>query len=239
MVPRSRIWGTPDPRCAPRTLDAGLFRLAGVQRTPPEPLPPGPTGLDPAAVASSQRTRLIDAMEALCFEVGYSAVTIADLTARARTAKRTFYVHFEDREACFCAAYERVHASILEAILEATAGETDPRERLRLAIEGILAAFAANPAAAHAYLAEVLTVGPGASRARLATLEQFTDLYVGLHQEVQPPGTPAMSRTRALAVVGAIELPMGTLLREDGLEGLPASFAADLADAAYTLVYGS
>ncbi len=206
----------------------------------PEPLPPGRSGISPADVAASQRGRLLDAMTQLCFEVGYPAVRIADLATASRTAKRTFYAHFTDREDCFLAAYERVDAEAFDALARGAATAEDPLGRIEAALAELFAQLAGAPARAHLYVLASLAVGPRVTARRAETLEQLANLYIALHQQVLPsysPSTP-LSRLRALSVVGAVELPMVTTIREDGADALPP-LAPELARTAYALVYGA
>jgi AcrR family transcriptional regulator len=203
-----------------------------------EPTDDLPAVASAGAVAESQRTRLMDAMQALCHEVTYANVKIGDVTARARVAKRTFYVHFVDKEDCFLAVYERVEAQMFETIAQAAAAHEGPRERIEHAIAALLGAMTDDPSAAHIFVLESSAVGPRASARRMLTLHRFADLYIALHAVVMeryPTPTP-MSRIRAFAVVGAIEMPIATILREDGADALPA-IASEISEAVYTLVY--
>lgn len=66
------------------------------------------------------RQRLIDG---LTFVLEYerktlAAITIADVVAAARVSKRTFYEHFNTKEACFLALYEQNSFRILEILTE-------------------------------------------------------------------------------------------------------------------------
>lgn len=206
----------------------------------PKPLPSGRRGLDPDEVSRSQRERLIDAMQWLATEHGYDQVTIGDLTARARTAKRTFYVHFADREACFLAAYERVDEATHQAVLQGALSANEPLPRIEGALGALLAYLAAHPRAARIWLLDSRAAGAQAMAAHVRTQHRLADLYLALHAQIEATLDPPvpMSRTRALAVVGAIELPMASVLQEQGAEALPG-LVGELSRAAYTLVYGA
>lgn len=213
--------------------------MTPVVTTTPEPLPSGRRGLDPEAVAESQRTRLLDAITMLCSEVGYQAVTIGAITSRARTAKRTFYAHFPDREACFIAAFDRVDQALFDSIIGAAAEHTDPYPRIRAGVGALLDYLAASPPAASMWV-ETAAAGGVALDRRNAALNRLADLYQALHRatptSVAPPLEPLTSE-RALSVVGAIELPVSVTLRNRGVDALPG-LADDLSHSVYTLVYG-
>ena len=48
----------------------------------------------------------LDAAVDVVAEKGYAATTVADLTKEAGISRTTFYAMFEDKEACFLAAYD-------------------------------------------------------------------------------------------------------------------------------------
>ncbi len=208
--------------------------------TTPQPLPSGRRGLDPEVVAASQRARLLDALVALCAESGIESVKIGDLTARARTAKRTFYAHFDDLQQCFVEAYDRIDEAAFTAIGTGAAPHSAPFPRIAGAIESLLAYLAEHPSSANLWVLESHAAGPAAAERRMRTMRQLADLYLALHAQVSDewkPRTP-MSRVRALAVVGAVDLPATTVLRAEGAAALPG-MAAELSRAVYLLVYGT
>ena len=76
-----------------------------------------------AHTGSGHRERLVDAMADLLAERGYSSVTVAEIVARARVSKRTFYEQFAEREDCFLATYVALAEQPLARI---TAAASDP-----------------------------------------------------------------------------------------------------------------
>ena len=57
-------------------------------------------------ISRSQRERLLEATLRVVAAKGYAAATVADLTREAGVSRTTFYELFEDKEACFLAAYD-------------------------------------------------------------------------------------------------------------------------------------
>ena len=55
-------------------------------------------------------------------EKGYPATTVADVVERAGVSRRTFYEQFQDKEACFLAAYDVGLAVVLGRIQAAVEG---------------------------------------------------------------------------------------------------------------------
>lgn len=208
--------------------------------TTPQPLPSGRRGLDPEHVAASQRERLLDALVALCAESGIEAVKIGDITSRARTAKRTFYAHFTDLQDCFIAAYDRVNEAVFTALATGAAPYSAPFPRIAHALTALLDYLAEHPSSANLWVLQSHAAGPLPAERRTQTMHQLADLYLALHAQVRDewkPRTP-MSRVRAFAVVGAVDLPLSTVLRESGASALPG-MAAELSRAVYLLVYGT
>ena len=80
-----------------------MERAGGGERWRP---PRGRHRLPPEVVSRSQRERLLEAAMRVVAEKGYGAMTIGDLTKEAGVSRTTFYELFEDKEACFLAAYD-------------------------------------------------------------------------------------------------------------------------------------
>jgi AcrR family transcriptional regulator len=81
-------------------------------------LPRGPQALPREQVAAHQRERLMEAMVQVVDERGAVATTISDLVARAGISRRTFYEHFENKEACLLATYDAVVETEIRRLLE-------------------------------------------------------------------------------------------------------------------------
>ena len=65
-------------------------------------------------------------MAASIRESGYRETTVADVVRIARTSRRTFYEHFDDRPACFLALFDAVNDEMMEQI----AAAVDPERPL-------------------------------------------------------------------------------------------------------------
>jgi AcrR family transcriptional regulator len=132
---------------------------------------------DPKALA--QRERMYDAMARAVAQRGYAKVTVADVVARAKVSRTTFYEHFTDKEDCFLHAYEAGARAVIEwcARPVAESGLLDWHERVRLGMEKFLEVIAANPELARALLVDVLGAGPKAVELRRQTFSAFVALY--------------------------------------------------------------
>ncbi|KGS73428.1 bacterial regulatory s, tetR family protein [Burkholderia pseudomallei MSHR4032] len=83
------------------------------------------------APAAGARERLLDAAETLIYAGGIHATGVDAIVKRSGTARKSFYAHFESKEALVAAALERRDARWMAWFVEATKkrGKT-PRARL-------------------------------------------------------------------------------------------------------------
>ena len=72
-----------------------------------------------AELRASQRGRLICAVADAVAAKGYAATTVGDVVELAGVSRKSFYEHFESKEACFLASYDTGAAAIYEAMVEA------------------------------------------------------------------------------------------------------------------------
>src|SRR3954451_8517965 len=122
-------WPQSDVRAAAELLSGGEGQF-----------PSGIRSLPADLVSAVQRERLLAAMLRATAELGYREVSVQDVLERAGVSRPTFYEHFENKEACFLAAFDAAAARLRER-LEA-AGEAEGAEnwrgRLRLSLEELL-----------------------------------------------------------------------------------------------------
>ena len=165
-----------------------------------------------AAVAAAQREQILEGFAAAIAVKGYQATTIADIAARARISKTTFYEHFADKEAVFLA----LHATVADATTAAigrrqreTAELADGRARLRSVVDGYLDAMARTPAFLLQVMAEAAVASPATRAAREQALDRFASLLTGATEELgrARPGTPLVPHDLAVATMaGVLEL---------------------------------
>ncbi|WP_327141483.1 TetR/AcrR family transcriptional regulator [Nocardia sp. NBC_01327] len=144
---------------------------------PDDRLPRGPHRLTRAEVAESQRGRLFIAMLDAVAESGYHPVTVADLVARAKISRRTFYELFDSKEECFAAAFEmvvEVANGRLTAAIKA-AGQLDWRQLVCTSLTAYFDILAEEPAIARALHVEALIAGPPLAGYRRRLMTVFAD----------------------------------------------------------------
>jgi AcrR family transcriptional regulator len=183
--------------------------------------PRGRHGLPPEVVSRSQRERLLEATMRIVAAKGYGPTTVADLTKEAGVSRTTFYELFEDKEACFLAAYDNSVDGLVRRISAAYEAEERWPDRARAGLATLLAALAADPDQARLALVDVAAAGPAAQRRLRAAVQRLTPFF-DEGRDFAPGGRnlPAnVSRMAAGAVVGLIadELVAG---RSDQLPSL-------------------
>jgi AcrR family transcriptional regulator len=157
-------------------------------------------------VARSQRERLLEATMRTVAGKGYAATTIADLTSEAGISRTTFYELFEDKEACFLAAYDNSVDGMARRIAAAYEAEERWPDRVRAGLETLLEALAADPARARLALVDISSAGPAAQRRYRAAVQRLTP-FLDEGRDFAPRGRNLpgnVSRMAAGAVVGLI-----------------------------------
>ena len=129
----------------------------------------------PMAPPESRRPLILAAMIRVVGAKGYRETTVADVIAEAGTTRTTFYKYFDDKHACFLAAYEL----LVEDLFAAVSGHCDPdapwMERMSEGLATIVDRFAADPALARTAVVEVAAAGADARRLHYAAIGRLTE----------------------------------------------------------------
>ncbi len=189
---------------------------AGRERWRP---PRGRHRLPPEVIARSQRERLLDAAIRIVAEKGYAATTVAALTKQAGISRTTFYEMFEDKEACFLAAYDNAVDALVRRITTAYEAEEVWPRRARAGLAALLEALAEEPDLARLALVGVSAAGPAAQRRYRAALQRLTPLF-DEGRDFAPSGRQLPANTSRMAI-GAVAGLIADELVEGQAEGLP------------------
>ncbi len=168
--------------------------------------PSGIRSLPSDLVSAVQRERLLAAMLRATAELSYREVSVQDVLERAGVSRPTFYEHFENKEACFLAAFDSATQQ-LRTQLERAAGEAEAdgwRDRLRLGIEELLRFVAEEPDAAMSLIVDARAACPAALERRDELLDRFAGCIDAAVREESGAG-PAPSPIAAAGIVGGIE----------------------------------
>lgn len=141
-------------------------------------------------IARSQRERLLEATIRVAAAKGYAAMTVADLTREAGISRTTFYEMFEDKEACFLAAYDMVADHIRDSMRAAAESFSEWPQQVRAALATMLRFLAAEPELARLCMVEPIAAGGEIAARHRASMQGFV--------EILKAGRPAHSGERPL-----------------------------------------
>lgn len=123
-------------------------------------------------VAEIQRGRLLGATVDVVEEVGYARLTVAQVIARAKVSRKTFYDLFEDREDCFLAVFDETIERVGDLAAEAYAEHTSWRDGVRAGLLAILTFMDEHPALARICVVEALGAGPRVLDSRTKAIDR-------------------------------------------------------------------
>jgi AcrR family transcriptional regulator len=157
---------------------------------------------------AGHRDRLIAALAVSVREKGYRDTTVADIVRLARTSRRNFYEHFEDRDGCFLALFDATNQAMLEEIAAAVDAELTLDEQVDRAVDAYIANVTAQPALYASFMRELPALGEVGAKRGQATLERFAQMLVGLvdaGRRAQPDfQAPPLDMDTAIITVGGL-----------------------------------
>ncbi len=133
-------------------------------------------------------------------ELGWANTTVADIVARSRISRRTFYETFANREECLAAVLEDILAMVEGELAGAALEGLGWRERVRGGLWVILAFLDREPVLARVCVVQALSGGPGV----LARREEVLGRLVAVVDEGrESPRARRCTRLTAEGLVGA------------------------------------
>jgi len=184
----------------------GARGVRGVRAARGAPVAPG------ARLAEVQRRRLAAAAVAVVDELGWGRVTVADITARARVSRRTFYDLFADREECLLAVLEDVVGLVGRELAAAGLEGLPWRERLRGGVWVLLSFLEREPALARLCVVGALAGGPRVLRRREEVLARLT-VFVDEGRRESARGAECSALTAEGVLGAALAIVYARLLR--------------------------
>jgi AcrR family transcriptional regulator len=140
-------------------------------------LPSGRHGLPRDFVAANHHDRLVAAFVTVINEHGYADTTVAQVIKTAAVSRRTFYEHFDSKEACFVATYELVVDHVRDLLTAAMEGEGEWTQRHRLALAALLRFFASEPQLARLCMVETLAAGAPIADVHRVAIESLLPIF--------------------------------------------------------------
>lgn len=185
-----------------------------MSRTGTGRLPSGRHNLPREFVINSQRDRLLDSMAQACSEKRYAEVSVADVVARARVSRSTFYEIFPDKEACFLAAYDAILGRFVSEVIRAC---QDPEltwpEQIEIGIETSLNFLAAEPAFARMCIVDMFSAGPAALERYLSAL-RLISAFVDTARQRMPGAEDVPVSVSGMVIGGAAVVIRGEIVDE-------------------------
>lgn len=154
------------------------------------------------------RSRLLQAMAKVTADKGLSLTTIADIVREAGVSKRTFYEHFESKEACFLALFRAASGSALRTLREAVKPDRPWQTQIEHALQAYFEHLAAGPGLMRVLFVDIHHLGLDGMRVRREVMQELADFMVstvnhtGSLQGVEAFRT--LTPVMALAAVGGI-----------------------------------
>jgi AcrR family transcriptional regulator len=166
---------------------------------------------------SNFRERLLDALEEGIAEDGYPRTTVADIVRRARTSRRTFYEHFDSREACFVALLTDANAEQVRQISAAVDANAPWRNQVRQAIEAWISSGESRSSLMLSWIRDVPSLGAAARRLQRDAMENFIEMVraLGDNAEFRAAGVGPFSRQRIIMLLGGLQ-ELTAITVEDG-----------------------
>ena len=126
------------------------------------------------------RRRLLDALEASIAEDGYPKTTVAGIVRRARTSRRTFYEHFDSREACFVALLSDANVDQIRQISQAVDPSAPWQKQVRQAVEAWISTGEERSALMLSWIRDVPALGTTARLLQRDAIEHFVEMVQAL-----------------------------------------------------------
>ena len=186
---------------------------------------------DAAGGPVGHRERLIAAMATAIEQQGYRDTTVADVVRIARTSRRNFYEHFEDRDACFLALFDATNDAMMREISAAVHPDRPLEEQVDAAVDAYIENVTQQPALYASFVRELPGLGQAGADRGLATIERFAAMMVALVESgraVQPDmGARPLPMDTAIIIAGGLrELLVIALSRGRDMRELRASAVA-------------
>lgn len=184
-----------------------------------EILPRGRHKLSREEVEADQRKRILLGTTEAVGENGYAALTVTEITKRARVSRGVFYREFENREDAFLAACETASEAMLSHLYEVALS-------FRHWVDGVEGGTAAlvgwlkdHPSVARMMFLELPAAGELGLRHRDRLLEGYVNLLAasGRRARTENPDRPEMPDWAPRMAAGAIIESIGAEFRRDRL----------------------
>jgi AcrR family transcriptional regulator len=153
----------------------------------------------------SRHQSILEAMIRVAGQEGYRGATVGDTIVEAGVSRTTFYKHFDDKEACFLAAYDFAAERVLAAVAAGCADRERPwTQRARLGLESLVDLLAGNPELARIVVVEATMAGAGGRARQWSAIARGALLLEACREGRGEVSLPANTGLMAVCAVGGL-----------------------------------
>ncbi len=175
----------------------------------------------------AQHARLMEGLAASIREKGLAQTQVSDIVAHAHASRRTFYNHFEDKEACFVELMNTLSDAFLEAVDGAIDREAPIATQIDQAIDTYLALVTSDPGLTSTFAEP--EVGERTIVAMREGFERYAELIVAVVEgdSAREPSVRPISIERAYMLVSGLHQTLvRALVRGEELDRVSYEFKA-------------
>ena len=162
-----------------------------------------------AKLRAEQRVdRFLGAAQAIITEKGTTDFTVQEVVDRSRQSLRSFYQHFDGKHELLLALFEDALRRAADQIRAATAGQSDPLQRIRIAVQLLFELSRPDPSAQRSlftdFASQLLLSHPAEVKlAHAPLLALFTELMeeAGTAGQLRPALTPGRAAALTMQTV--------------------------------------
>lgn len=175
----------------------------------------------------AQHARLLDGLAASIREKGLERTQVTDIVRHARASRRTFYNHFDDKEACFVELTNAMSDAFLEEVDAAIDREAPIATQIDQAIDTYLRLVTSDPGLTRTFASPSL--GERIVMAQRQSFERYAELIVSVvaGDSARDPRIEPISVERAYMLVSGLHHTLvRALVRDEDIDRVSAEFKA-------------
>lgn len=179
------------------------------------------------AAREAQHARLMEGLAASIREKGLAGTQVSDIVRHAHASRRTFYNHFEDKEACFVELMTTTADAFLAEVDRAIDREAPIATQVEQAIDTYLGLVTGDPALMSTFASPAL--GERTVLAQREGFERYAELIVSVVESdsARDPRVAPISIERAYMLVSGLHQTLvRALVRGEDLDGVSYEFKA-------------
>lgn len=160
------------------------------------------------------RQRLLDGLASAIEANGYRTTTVADIVRAARTSRRTFYEHFDSKEACFVALLTDANRDMILQISAAVDQRARWTTQVRQAVAAWIACTESRPAITLSWIRDVPSLGTAARELQRDVMAALVTMIQTLcdTEEWRSVRTEPVSDQLALMLLGGLRELSATIV---------------------------